>query len=107
MVLEVRKFLPPEAIESKLQKKLNDSSFHLPITCLVPRTRGLHVGIHDDSVTNTITGKCPSHLMIFLLINTQVKGDPSVDSYFYNPRDLKQAYLIINGQTSTFPLFKL
>ena len=69
MVLEVRQFLPPEAIESKLQNKLNDLSFHLPITSLVPRTRGLHVGIYDGSVTNAITGICPSHLMIFLLSN--------------------------------------
>ena len=94
MVLEVRQFLPPEAIESKLQKKLNDSSFHLPITHLVPCTRGLHEGIYDGCVTNEIMGKCPSHLMIFLLSNKQVNGDLSVDSYFFNPRDFKPAYLI-------------
>ena len=88
MVLKVRQFLPPEGIESKLQKKLNASSFHLQITCLVPCTRGLHAGIYDGSVMNAITEKCPSHLMIFLSNNKQVNGD------------LKHEYLIKkNGQT--------
>ena len=89
MVLEVRQFLPPEAIENKLQKKLNDSPFHLPITHLVPHTRGLHAGINDGSVTNAIIEKCPSHFMIFILSNKQVNGDLSLDSYFFNPRELK------------------
>ena len=43
--------------------------------------------------------------MIFLLSNNHVNGDLSVDSYFINPRYLKHAYLIINGQT--FPSDKL
>ena len=86
MVLLVMQFLAPEAIESNLQKKLNDSSFHLPITRLVPHTRGLQAGIHEGSVTHAITGKCPFHLMIYILSNKQVNGDLSVDSYFFNPQ---------------------
>ena len=105
MVLEVRQFLSSKGSESKLQKKLNDSSFHFPILRLVPCKGGLHAGIYDGSVTNAITGKCPSHPMISLLSNMQVNGDLSVDSFFFNHRDLKHAYLIINCEN--FPLHKL
>ena len=36
-----------------------------------------------------LTGKYPSHLIIFLLSNKQVNGDLSVDSYLFNPREIK------------------
>ena len=105
MTLECRMFTPPDAMETKLNKSLSTTDFHLPLTRLVCRTRGLHAGVFDGSIYNAVTGKTPSHMMIFLLTNKQLNGDLATDSYFFSPRNLKDCWLNINGQA--FPSEKL
>ena len=105
MTLEVRQFTPPDALETKFNKILNNSDFHLPVTRLVCRTRGIHAGVYDGSVYNAVTGKMPSHMLIFLLSNKQLNGDLTTDSYFFNPRKLKESWIVVNGQS--FPSEKL
>lgn len=105
MTLECRMFTPPDALETKLNKMLSSSDFHLPLTRLVCRTRGIHSGVFDASIYNAVTGKKPSHMMIFLLSNKQLNGDLATDSYFFSPRNLKDCWLNIDGQS--FPSEKL
>ena len=65
MTLEVRQFTPPDILESKFNKILNNTDFHLPVTRLVCRTRGVHAGMYDGSIYNTVSRKMPSHMLIF------------------------------------------
>ena len=105
MTIETRMFTPPDTIESKYNKLLSSSDFHLPLTRLVCRTRGIHAGVFDGSIYNAVTGKTPSHMLIFLLTNKQLNGDIATDSYFFNPRKLKDCWITLNGQS--FPTEKL
>lgn len=103
--LSVRQVLPNSVIESKLQKLLSIKDVHLPVTRLVSRTRSLHAGLYDGTITNAISGRAPSHIMIFFLSNTQISGDLSTDPFFLGNHDLAEGSLVINGQS--FPSEKL
>ena len=101
----VRQVLPNSNIESKLHKMLSIKDVHLPVTRLVSRTRSLHAGLFDGTVSNAISGRAPSHMMIFFLKNSQISGDLSVNPFYFGHHDLAEASLVINGQS--FPSEKL
>lgn len=103
--LTCRQVLPMPQIESKLHKMLSVKDVHLPVTRLVSRTRSLHAGLYDGTISNAISGRAPSHLMIFFLTNAQMSGDLTTNPFFFGRHDLAEAALVINGQC--FPSDKL
>ena len=105
MSLTCRQILPTESIESKMRKLMLTKDIHLPLTRLVSRTRSLHSGLFDGTITNAISGKMPSHIMMVFLKNSQLSSDLACNPYHFGRYGLEEASLIINGQS--FPSEKL
>ena len=105
MSLTCRQLLPSEPIEQKMKKLMLTRDIYLPLTRLVSRTRSLHAGLYDGTITNAVTGKMPSHLMMVFLKNSQLSDDVSSNPFYFGRYGLEEACLLINGQT--FPSEKI
>ena len=105
LTLRCRQLLPTENIETRMRKLLSVKDIHLPVTRLVARSRSLHAGLYDGTISNAISGKTPNHMMVFFLKNSQINGDLTADPFFFGRHDLREACVVINGQS--FPSEKL
>ena len=88
-----------------MRKMLSVKDVHLPVTRLVARSRSLHAGLYDGTIYNAVSGRTPTHMMVFFLTNSQVNGDITTNPFFFGRHGLREACLMMNGQS--FPSEKL
>ena len=99
LYLTCRHILPNPTIEARMRERVMKKDLIIPLAKMVPRTRTLHAGLLEGTVRNAISGQLPNHMMVFILSNDQMSKQLNKNPFHFSPRKLKEAYLVVDGQS--------